>query len=348
MPSAAGAPLDVKVAEIETDFFDGDLAVVGNEFGGPPPFGGIQLWDVTDPLNPVELSRPRIAPVHNTFLFQRDDRAFVLLAIPFAEVFAGLAPPFVPFGDFVIVEVTDPRNPVVIADWGAGKDGGFAFGALFFAGDPSLPLGSDCTPPPGTTAVCRGDFPAAFNHDVWANEEGTIAYLPYWDLGLILLDISDIENPTLIGRGIEPPTFGNDEGNLHAAVPARNDRLVVTGDEDFDPLPWGFLRIFDTGDPTNPFEVGAFATDGSLNDPSLERTMHNIFIDDDVAFLSWYDEGIRVVDFSQPSNPREIAAFTAPGAPFEGLFWGVFFQDDDDLVLASDILTGLFILELKH
>ncbi len=326
LPTVAGSPQDVKVAKINTRFFHGDLLVVGNDGGVPPTFGGIQIWDVTDPSNPVVLSEPRIGPVHNLFLYQKGNRAFVLLAVPFAEVFSGPDPFSPAFGDFVVVEVTDPTNPVVIADWGAGKDGGFPFGF------------------PGECDVCRGGFPAVFLHDVWANQQRTVAYLSYWDLGLILLDISDPANPTFVGRGIAPaPMFGNDDGDLHNAVPAQGGNLVVTGDEDFNPLPWGFLRVFDTLDATSPNQVGTFATSNALNNPFDLFSMHNIFVRGSRAYLSWYFEGIRVVDLSQPANPREIAAFLPPAGTGPGLFWGVYVQGD--LIFASDLLSGLFILK---
>lgn len=332
LPTIEGSPQDVKAARINTRFFHGDLLVVGNGGGAPPTFGGIQLWDVTDPLNPVQLSAPRIGPVHNLFLYQKGNRAFVLLAIPWAEVFS---PIFTPpgFGDLVIVEVTDPANPIVIADWGAGKDGGFPFGL----DAPGFP--HPCGGPP-----CRGGFPNIYNHDVWANQQGTVAYLSYWDLGLILLDISDPANPTFIGRGIEPPpTFGNDDGDLHVAVPAQGGNLVVVADEDFNPLPWGFLRVFDTRDASNPVQVGTFATSNALNNPFNLFSIHNIFVRGSRAYLSWYFEGIRVVDLSQPANPREIAAFLPPAGTGPGLFWGIYVQGD--LILASDLLSGLFILK---
>jgi hypothetical protein len=348
LPTVAGSPQDVKVANINTKFFHGDLLAVANEFGGPPPFGGFQLWDVTDPVNAVQLSAPRIAPVHDLFLFQRGNRAFVLLASPNLEVAS--TPPSIfagafaqPIGDFVVVEVTDPRNPVVLADWGAGKDGGFPFGFAF----PIPPIGfpANCDDP----SICRGAAPLVFCHDVWVNRQGTIAYLSYWDLGLILLDISDPANPTFIGRGIEPPALGNDDGDLHAAVPAQGGNLVVVGDEDFNPLPWGFLRVFDTRDATNPVQVGTFATQGALNIlPSGGfdfHSMHNIFVRGSQAYLSWYFDGIRVVDLSQPANPREVAAFLPPAGTGPGLFWGIYVQGD--LVLASDLLSGLFILKQK-
>jgi hypothetical protein len=312
------SPQDVKAAGINTNYFNGDLLVVGHD----GPGGGIQLWDVSDPANPLLLSELQLPFVHNAYIYQKGNRAFVLLAIPFEERF-----PSSIGADFAIVEVTDPTQPFVISSWTAGRDGGFPYG-----------FGSTCDP-----SVCRGNLPFVICHDVWANQNGTIAYLSYWDLGLILLDISDPTNPTLIGRGIEPPTFGSDEGNSHNAVPAQGGNLVIVTDEDFAPFPAGFLRIFDTSDPGNPFQIGAYATDGTLNNPSGDHGAHNVIVRGSRAYLSWYREGIRVVDISQPANPREIAAFVPPPGTSPGFFWGVYVHKD--LILGSDEEGGLFILK---
>ena len=89
------SPQDVKVEKVHTKYFHGDLLVVANEGGAPPTFGGIQLFDVSDPANPVLLSAPRIGPVHNAYIYQteadgddddwdddeEENRAYVLLAI---------------------------------------------------------------------------------------------------------------------------------------------------------------------------------------------------------------------------------------------------------------------------
>jgi len=326
---------DIKVAEIDTGFFSGDLLIHSIEpcaRGGPR---GFALYDVSEPATPVNLSEvATVGGVHNAFLLQRDERAFVLLAVPAAEVFSDV-------GDFQIFEITDPANPVLLADWGAGKDGGFGPVGL-----PFPPFNQPC-------ALCRGDSPQVILHDVWANEKGKVAYLSYWDAGLILLDISDPAHPALIGRGEEPPTFMSNEGNAHAAVPARGGDLVLVTDEDFTPVPWGFLRVFDTSDPANPVQVGAFALEAALTelDPAVVSTAHNIFVHGDRAYVSWYEQGIRVVDFSNPRDPQEVGRFVAgpvrdPNGFFSSTagFWGVFFHKD--LILGSHINGGLFVL--KH
>ncbi|MEE9164014.1 MAG: hypothetical protein V3U17_04405 [Thermoplasmata archaeon] len=333
---------DVKVAGVNTPFFDGVLLAHSDERCGPGGFRGFHLYDVTDPTNPTLFASFGAGGVHNLYLYAVADRAYVLLAIPYGEVFGTGGHPF---SDLLIVNVTNPAEPRLESAWTIGRDAGLAFGAPGFT-DPNLPPGSDCTPPAGTPVLCRGDFPAVFLHDVWVGEDGQVAYLSYWDAGLVLVDISHPANPVFLGYGWEPLTFGSEEGNAHSAVPARGGELVLVADEDFQPEPYGFLRIFDTSDPSNPVQIGAFATENSLIATPDSATIHNIYVVGDVAFLSWYVEGIRVVDFSDPTQPQEIAGFLGSGP-----FWGVYVLGGPDqldseelLVLGSDMTFGFHAL----
>ena len=341
-------PSDVKVASISTGSFQGDLLVNSNEacaFGG---FSGVQLWDVRDPRNPSELGRFATAGVHNAYLYQKNDRAYTLLAVQFAEVFG--PPAGLPGSDLQIVDVTDPTNPVLVGEWTIGRDAGLAFGSPGLEGIPDLPPGSDCTPPPETPPLCRGQAIAGvYLHDVWASQDGDVAYLAYWDAGLITLDISDPANPTLLGVATEPLS---DEGNAHVAVADELGTLILVGDEDFEPGPWGFLRVFDGSDLTNPVQLATFATDNALAASPPDDgfyTMHNAVIEGSTAYISWYSDGVRVVDLSEPSVPTEVASFVPPDVPDpngyfppKALVWGVFVQDE--LIFASDINSGLYVL----
>jgi hypothetical protein len=116
---------------------------------------------------------------------------------------------------------------------------------------------------------------------------------------------------------------------------------------------YGYLRVMNVEDPANIVEVGQFATAGVFADPTIfpgDRTMHNIVVDDDHhAYISWYAEGMRVVDFSScepPStvcNPLEIAHYIND----EGSnFWGVYlhtYTDGSRVILGSDRKTGLWM-----
>ena len=340
-------PSDVKVASINTGFFQGDLLVNSNEAcatGGP---NGIQLWDVTDPLNPLALSRFDTRAVHNTYLYQKGDRAYVLLAVPFAEVFG--ASKSLPASDLQIVDITDPANPVLAGEWTLGRDAGLAFGATILADEPNLPPGSDCTPPPATPALCRGDIALVYLHDVWVSTDGAVAYLSYWDAGLVTLDISDPANPILLGVSTEPLS---DEGNAHNAIVDELSNLILVGDEDFEPGPWGFLRIYDGSNPAVPVPIGTFATTNALANPPPDSgiySLHNITVANGTAYLAWYSDGVRVLDLSDPSAPKERASFVPPDVPDphgffppKALVWGVSVQDE--IVFASDINGGLYVL----
>ena len=140
---------------VHTDFFTGDLLATGLQNCGLPGQtrgrSGLDLWNVTDARHPVHLGFFGVAPatgVHEVSLTKRvigrKERIFALAAVPFSEVvttlFSGRT-----VGDFQLIDVTDPRNPRLADDWGAGKDGGLPFGSPLFG----LPAPFDCSPPTG-------------------------------------------------------------------------------------------------------------------------------------------------------------------------------------------------------
>ena len=107
---------------------------------------------------------------------------------------------------------------------------------------------------------------------------------------------------------------------------------------------YGYLRLLDVTDPANIVEVDQFATEGVFANPpfSGDRTMHNVVVDDGTrAYISWYMEGMRVVDFSG-DNLTEIAHWSDGVANF----WGVYLHDHPDgntYILGSDRFSGLYI-----
>jgi hypothetical protein len=122
---------------------------------------------------------------------------------------------------------------------------------------------------------------------------------------------------------------------------------------------WGYLRFFDISDPADPVQLSTFATPNTNNEAvALDGTwsVHNpemLREDDDdddesnILYVSWYNDGIRVLDIRRPSRPREIASWTGQGAPAGAPpvnIWSV--VPHDGLLLASDRDFGLYVL--KH
>ena len=109
---------------------------------------------------------------------------------------------------------------------------------------------------------------------------------------------------------------------------------------------YGYLRLLDVSAPSSIVELDQFATEGVFANPPLpgDRTMHNVVVDGGTrAYISWYAEGIRVVDFSSDTL-TEVAHFH--DATLGSNFWGVYLHDHPDgntYILGSDRNSGLWI-----
>src|SRR5262249_34052809 len=92
---------------------------------------------------------------------------------------------------------------------------------------------------------------------------------------------------------------------------------------------FGDLRLWAVRDPRHPVQGSRFATpevyDRSMAGKGL-WTVHNPEVRGDTLYASWYSDGVRVIDISKPSAPREVAAWTGAGRPADAGpvdVWGV-------------------------
>ena len=211
---------DVVVARIG----DRDVMAAGIQPCGDEGVGGLALFDVTRPSDPRALSFLRVPAfgVHELDVAVRPDgRALALLAVPFAEAGPIFGEPSAG-GDFRIVDITRPRRPIALSDFGLIGDSTLAD---FSGGEevdvPFRGLGY------GTEHLA---------HSARATDEGMTAYVSYWDAGVLKFDISDPAAPVLLGRTGYPLEA---EGNAHSLVPydAGGERYIVQNDEDMVPAP---------------------------------------------------------------------------------------------------------------
>jgi hypothetical protein len=213
----------VQALHLETSDFTGDLLVISNESCGPRGIGGLTLWDVTDPLNAVKLSEDggdytdghftnptNIDPVahtsHSAMAWQDGNKAYVI-AIDNDE----------DPNDLDFFDITDPRNPVLIAETGIGDW-------------------------PSVQVNAFGNFPTSHDFDVRFIGGRWLAMISYWDAGWVLLNVDDPANPTLIGDfdyaacEAHVPTVCPPEGEAHQGEWNEAGNLFIGTDEDLAPF----------------------------------------------------------------------------------------------------------------
>jgi hypothetical protein len=320
------------VQHVSTASFKGELAVVTFQGCGGNSFEGFGLYDVTRPADAKELSLVPLSPrgSHEIWLQPKGKHAYVYTAIPRSELLS--SPDYDPQTqraktpgkpDFRIFDVTDPAHPVQVGEWGAWKELGIQ-------------------PWDG-----RGSLQANFVHSVITNPAATRAYLSYWDLGTVILDVRNPAHPRYLGR--TPKT--DSQGDAHSTALARKGKVLIETHETYD----GHPTLFDISNPRTPRKLSDFRLPGTVIGNGFTTGVHDPKVRGNRAYFSWYSRGVVAADISNPRKPKLLAQFRPPKSADPDrvlcdtascrLVWGVYAEKN--YLLASDMLSGLWILKLK-
>ena len=171
----------------------------------------------------------------------------------------------------------------------------------------------------------------------------------------ILLDISDPANPTRIAEVIDPGF-----AYWHSATFSNDGRKVVFTDEwgggsrprcrPADPLTWGADAIYDIVD--NEMQFRSYFKMPAPQTEQENCVAHNGSLipvpGRDIMVQAWYQGGISVFDFTDSSNPQEIAFFDRGPVDAEELilggYWSAYWFEG--LIYGTEIARGFDVLEL--
>ncbi len=260
----------------------------------------------------------------------------------------------------VVLDIQDPAHPVILSELTDSLTAGIH--NTWFNGDVLYAINDgtaavhiiDLADPANPQHIGRWEWrPGEENkyvHDVWA-EDG-LAYLSYWNDGLIIIDVG---NGIMGGTPREPKFVSQYKypiGNTHTAY--RSGDYVFVGDEIFGCEectngPRGYIHVVDVRDIENPHEVARFEVP--------EAGAHNIWVEDGVLYVAYYQGGLRVVDVSGElrgdlyAQGRQIAHFHTAGSegaamhPNAPLAWGP--QPHKGYIFVSDMNSGLWVVQLE-
>jgi hypothetical protein len=139
-----------------------------------------------------------------------------------------------------------------------------------------------------------------------------LAYLANWHQGMIILDMTDPQLPTVVGRWSDNAGFGNADlvqdgsGDVHEAIPLDTTwggrHYTFIGQEILDHpsnTPSGLVHIVDTTDPTQPVEVATWTlpVDVVWDEPGVFSTHYLSFVGS-TLFVAHYHAGVWAVDLS--------------------------------------------------
>ncbi len=325
---------DVTVLDVHTPSFTGTLAVVGIQacFGSgheAEVVPGLRFFDVTHPAQPRLLAHWDLPQgtigCHEIDAVQRPDGKLLAVCarnlVDHLNTNGAVA--------IHIVDATDPSSPQAITNWSLGLDPNGGLGCL----------------------------PFQFAHSARFEDRGSSLYVSYWDAGTVHLDITTPTAPVVISdTKITPP---DEDGDNHSMTLAKGGRWLVINPEDFSPSDcpgepgldgWGEAYVYDNSDPAHPSFLGTFSTpdsrstrtDGSFTDHNTEVARGDQF------FSSWYSDGVVWWTMNDQGVSHQLGQFVPPAnGDTPPLVWGVSIDSAHDLILASDITSGLWIVKPK-
>ncbi|WP_241758882.1 LVIVD repeat-containing protein [Pyxidicoccus parkwayensis] len=315
-PVDLGVPVDVYVAK--------DHAYVVSINGSEVP-GGLTVFDVSDRAHPVfktSISMP--GDSYWNGVWSKGDALYI------ASGASGV----------IVFDISNPGAPTYVRN----VPGGSAIdvhtvlvdGDRLYAMSPSPnaeTLIFDVSTPLEPRLLGRHVLGVpGYPHDAFAH--GNRLYISHGTGGYQVVDVSDPANVKLLGGYAFDGMFAH-----HNAVGTfAGQTIAFEGGERLG----AHVRVLQVDDPAHIVKIGEF----KLRDVT---SVHNLILKDQRLYVAWYQEGVRVLDVSNPTQPRQVAHFntfrdTDPRSG-SGMYEGVLGirVPGDGYVYVVDDVRGLFI-----
>jgi choice-of-anchor B domain-containing protein len=165
-------------------------------------------------------------------------------------------------------------------------------------------------------------------HDSYVR--GDLAYVANLSAGFMILDITNRAAPIILSTTPYPGCF------THSMRVTADCKYMFTTDELAD----GHLRVWDVQNPASPFQVTEYKIPG--------RIIHNVFLKGNWLFVSYYTDGVRVFDVTDPTMPTEVGWFDTYTQGLGNIFngcWDVYPYFPSGNIVTSDITNGLNVMQ---
>jgi hypothetical protein len=295
-----------------------DLMLVNHEAfrGGRPARVGMAIHDVSDPFEPKEIG----------FWDSTGDGVHRIVWEGGRYAYVSATPEGFSERIWVVVDIEDPKNPVERGRWWW----------------------------PGMENGAKRGWPDSEERSVHhALVSGDRAYLGFWDSGMVILDISDLDHIDVVSH--LNWVVG---GHTHTCLPLPGSDLVAVTDEStFNDCqgPPHMIRLVDISDEANPQVRSVCPTPGEefclrglrYGAHCLHENRPNSYRSETLLFATYFNAGLRVYDIEDPDDPREVAHYIPECPPGqEAIQINDVFVDEDLYIYITDRVNGgVYILE---
>jgi len=171
------------------------------------------------------------------------------------------------------------------------------------------------------------------SHDSFV--KGDTGYVAWLGGGFSVVNIANKSAPVRLADVLYPGAF------THNTWTTEDGKYLFTTDE---VNPGGHLLVWDVRFPASITQVGSY-------EAAPDRTVHNVFVKGNYAYLSYYSEGIRILDIEDPTYPVEVGSYDTfsdfDAGGFDGC-WDVYPYFNSGVITAYDRKYGLFVFSFNN
>jgi choice-of-anchor B domain-containing protein len=325
-PPSANVTLLGRFEPIETcsDIWGYHDPATGKEYAFLLSYTGTYVLDCTDPASPVERA---FIPGPNSLWRAARTLGHYLYVITEGG------------GGMQIVDLADPANPQLVRTWGAdlwtnahtlnmdvGTGHAYVCGAN--NGMHVIDVRTDPEEP-----ILVTSFSQFYVHD-GSIQDGFAHLADVFNNRYRIMDVRALPTTAIIASVVAPgPIF------FHSAWVTRDNQYTIGVNE----TAAGPISIWDVRIKTVPLLVA------TMHPAPLAAISHNPFEKDRVVHCAYYTDGYKVIDLSDPPNPKLVGFYDTHEKHATGYHgaWGCYPYQPSGVVYVSDVEAGLFTFRVK-
>ncbi|MBI4548299.1 MAG: choice-of-anchor B family protein [Ignavibacteriae bacterium] len=306
-----------------TDSTGREYALLGNQCG-------TSIVEITNPdalverdfiPGPCSIWREIQTHSHYAYVVNESEGGVQIIDLSFLPDSAHLVKSYIysnPNGNTARAHTIHIKDGYMYLNGGSYQRGGIV---IFSLADPENPL-------------FQSAWETHYIHDSFVRND-TIYGAAIYGEGVDIIDVTTKTNPQLLY------TLSYPGAGTHNCATTDDGRYLLTTDEIGTTTK--NIKVWDLQNPPSFPKVAEYAG-------SPTAIVHNVFVKGNLAIMSYYTAGLRIIDISDPTQPVEVGGYdTYPwndNAGYDGA-WSAYPFFPSGKIIIGDMASGLFVVDMN-